>query len=202
MSVHPGFSLVELPMRFSLTILVVFSVVTTAARAEDAADVLRRAEATGAALFAAIQAKNLAGPGDIKNFEALQRAIDSQTCTGTTIAWILLPDRNHATEIFGIASAPTKDQLVVGRHFKASVVDGTADLSTLAASTKSCVTLNIQPRAVGLFTTEVISATPTEFHALESKLHGITLYVGAGGQAWSVKDGTISKLEKPAGTRQ
>jgi hypothetical protein len=61
--------------------------------------------------------------------------------------------------------------------------------------------LKIQPGAVGLFTTEVISATPTEFHVLESKLHGIALYVGAGGQPWLVKDGTISKLENTAAHR-
>lgn len=189
-------------MRLWFTMLAVFVAVSTASSAQEAADELRHAEARGAALFAAVRATSLAGPEDIKNFEALQRATDPQKCKDTTIAWILLPDRNQATELYGIASASAEDELVVGKHFKAKVVDGTADLSTLTASTKSCLTLKIQPRAAALFTTEVISATPTEFHVLESKLHAVALYVGAGGKAWSVKDGAISKLEKPAGNRQ
>jgi hypothetical protein len=179
-------------MRLPFVILVT----TVAAAQGTAADVLKHAEATGAALFAAIQAKSLAGPDDIQNFEALQRAIDPQKCPETTISWILLPDQKKATEIFGISSVPTIGKLVVGRHFKASVVDGVVDLSTLVASTKSCLTLGIPPNAVALYTTEVVSATPTEFHVFESTLHGIPLYVGAGGEAWLVKDGSIRKLEK------
>jgi hypothetical protein len=55
--------------------------------------------------------------------------------------------------------------------------------------------LKIEPNAAALFTTEVISTTPTEFHVLESKLHGIVLFVGAGGHAWEVKEGDVSKLK-------
>jgi hypothetical protein len=174
------------------------------AAVQNTADMLKNAEATGAALFAAIQAKNFARPEDIKNFEALQRAIDRQKCKDTAISWAILPDRARGTEIFGISSAASDDQVVIGRHFKASVVDGAADLSTLAASTKGCLILKIPPggggrpgaKLVGAYTTELISTTPTEFHVLESKLHRIALFVSAGGEVWEVNNGSIRSADE------
>lgn len=183
-------------MRFARTILAIFGAITLTAAAPDATVALGNAETTGAALFAAMQANNLAKPQDIKNFDALQRAVDPLTCPGTTLSWILLPDATHATRLFGIAAGGTRTQLVVGKHFKANMVDGAVDLATLAASTKSCLTLNILSHAVGVFTTELDSATPTEFHVVESSLHNIALFVNAGGEVWSVKDGKISKVKQ------
>jgi hypothetical protein len=85
---------------------------------------------------------------------------------------------------------------VVGRHVTVGVVDGAVGLSTLAASTKSCLAFKIQPGVVGVYAMELISPTPTEFHVPESRLHGIVVFVGAGGDAWEVRNGHISKLGK------
>jgi hypothetical protein len=169
---------------------------STVSLAQSASVPVEQAEMTGAELFTAISSKDFATSQDIKNFDALQRALDAQRCPGTTLSLILLPDRQHAYQVFAIAGVPDGGKLVVGRHFKTTVHDGTADVVALAASTKSCLILTISPQAAALMTTEVISPTPTEFHVLETKLHNIPLYVGAGGQVWAVKDGSIHKVEK------
>jgi hypothetical protein len=75
---------------------------------------VKDAASTRAALSAAIQTRSFAGPEDVKNFAALQQAIEPQKCEGTTVSWVLLPDRARATEIFGISSA-ADEPLVIGR---------------------------------------------------------------------------------------
>ena len=180
-------------MRFVLGALLLVSAVSSA---QDAADPVKQAERTGAALYGAISGKDFAGSQDIRNLDVLQRALDAQKCPGTTVTLIVLPDHQHASEVYAVSSVSDVGKLVVGRHFKTTIHDGMADVGALAASTKSCLILTISPNAAALMTTEVISATPTEFHVLETKLHNIPLYVGAGGQLWSVKDGSIRKLEK------
>lgn len=160
------------------------------------ADPIERAETTGRALFAAVQEKNFATSQDIRNYEALQRAIDAQSCPHTNISLILLPNREQPTEVFAISSVSENDQIVIGRHFRARVSDATVDLNSLVASTKSCLIMKMRPGAIGVGASELISATPTEFHVLESKLHGLPLYVVAGGTAWTVNNGSIRKLEK------
>jgi hypothetical protein len=180
-------------MRFVVATLLFVSAVSLA---QDASDPVKQAETTGEALFSAINSKDFAGSQDVKNLDALQRAVDAQKCPGTTVSLILLPDRQHASEVFAIASVADDGKLVVGRHFKTTIRDGVADVGALSASTKSCLILTLGPKAAALMTTEVISATPTEFHVLETKLHNIPLYVGAGGQVWAVKHGSIRKLEK------
>lgn len=180
-------------MRLPLAGLLIVSSVSSG---QDTSDAVKQAETTGAALFVAISTKDFAGSQDIKNLDALQRALDAQKCPGTTMALIVLPDHQHASEVFAVSAVSDEAKLVVGKHFKTTVHDGVADVGALAASTKSCLILTISPKAAALMTTEVISATPTEFHVLETKLHNIPLYVGAGGQVWAVKDGSIRKLEK------
>jgi hypothetical protein len=156
------------------------------------------AETIGAALFDAISANELAQPTDIINFEALQRAIDAQKCSGTTVSFVLLPNRRHPSELYAISRVATAERLVVGRHFKTTVQEGAADLAGLSASTKSCLILPIDPRAAGLFITELIAAEPTEFHVLEARLHKIQLIVEAGGNAWAINAaGRIQKIEQP-----
>jgi hypothetical protein len=157
-----------------------------------------RAETIGAALFDAISANELAEPTDIINFGALQRAIDAQKCPGTTVSFVLLPNRRHATELYAVSSVATGGKLVVGRHFKTTVHEGAADLAGLSASTKSCLILPIDPRAAGLFITELMAAEPTEFHVLEARLHRIQLIVEAGGEVWAINAaGRVQKIEQP-----
>jgi hypothetical protein len=168
----------------------------TVSLAQDATDLVKNAETTGAALFSSIQSNELAGAHDIANFAALSHAIDAQKCPGTTISLVLLPDRQHASQVFAVASLPDGGKMVIGKHFKATKLDGVANLDTLVASTKSCLVLTMSPNAAALFATELLSPAPTEFHVLQTRLHNTTLYVNAGGQAWSVKRGLISKLDK------
>ena len=82
-------------MRFQFAVMLVMS---ASAAAQDSVDAVKQAETTGSALFAAMQAKALVAPGDLKNLEALQRAVDGQKCPGVTISWVLLPDRSQPTE--------------------------------------------------------------------------------------------------------
>jgi hypothetical protein len=170
----------------------------TVSLAQEAADPVKNAEDTGAALFSAIQANELAGAHDIRNFAALSHAIDAQKCPGMTVSFVMLPDRQHASQVFAVSSISTKGKMVIGKHFKATMLGGVADLASLVASTRSCLVLSISPNAAALFTTELLAPTPTEFHVLETRLHNTSLYVGAGGQAWSVKNGIISRLDKSA----
>jgi hypothetical protein len=156
------------------------------------------AETIGAALFDAISANELAGPADITNFDALQRAIDAQKCPGTSVSFVLLPNRRHASELYAISSVAAGGKLVVGRHFKTTVHGGVADIAGLSASTKSCLILPIDPRLSGLFITELMAAEPTEFHVLEARLHKILLIVEAGGKAWTINAaGRIRNIEQP-----
>ena len=179
-------------MRFLIVALLSASAVSVA---QDASNALKHAESTGAALFNAFNSKDFAGSQDIKNIDALERAINAQKCPGTVVSLILLPDRQHASEVFAVSGVPDEGKLVIGKHFKTTIHEGVADIESLSASTKSCLILTINPKAAALMTTELISATPTEFHVLETKLHKIPLYVGAGGQVWAVRDGSIRKVE-------
>jgi hypothetical protein len=168
----------------------------TVAWPQDATDAVKNAETTGAALFSAIHRNELAGAQHIRNFAALSHALDAQKCPGTSFSFVLLPDRQHASEVYAVSGLAARGKMVIGKHFKTAMVAGAANLDTLVASSKSCLVLTVSPHAAAPFTTELLSPTPTEFHVLETRLHNTTLYVGAGGQAWSVKEGIISKLDK------
>ena len=179
-------------------LMLLAAIFSTSSSAQVAFDHVAGAEAIGAALFDAISGNELAGQSDIINFEALQRAIDAQKCPGTTVSFVLLPNRRDASELYAVSSIAAGGKLVVGRHFKTTVHGGAADIAGLSASTKSCLILPIDQRLSGLFVTELIAAEPTEFHVLEARLHKIQLIVEAGGKAWAINAaGRIQKIEQP-----
>jgi hypothetical protein len=93
-------------MRFPLLALVILSVFIDAATAQNGSGALRNAEETGTALFSTLQAGSFAGSEDVRNFEALQRAVEEQKCKGATLLWVPLPDRTHATQIFTSLKSP------------------------------------------------------------------------------------------------
>lgn len=94
--------------------------------------------------------------------------------------------------IYFIAEPPSQDYIVFGRHYK--VAKG-----VVIPSTKSCFISSAEPpdkNVVGVFTTHLLSDTPTEFHVFLSLKHKKPIYVVTSRGIWKVELDKIEFLEK------
>ncbi|MGA7296696.1 MAG: hypothetical protein WBW92_04195 [Rhodanobacteraceae bacterium] len=86
--------------------------------------------------------------------------------------------------------------VIVGRHFKMPIRNGSIEVAEVESSTRGCLDLGSPgPDTAGMVVTH-LKPYPNEFHVLESNLASVSLYVATSRGTYGVQYGAIHLVRK------
>lgn len=151
------------------------------------ADELEDAQAWGAMLTDAIQQKVKVNLKKRPEYKEIKSFLKENECPGIKYEGYLIGEEQQYFYLIGSKGK----EVIIGRHFKAPVVDGVIALDSAQSSTKGCLSLGAKkPDVSAMFATH-LQAFPNEFHLLQSNIHAVTLYIGTKSGMYVVKDGKM-----------
>jgi len=151
------------------------------------ADELEEAQVWGAMLTDAIQKNMKLNLKKRPEHKAIKKFLKENQCPGIKYEGYLVGEEQQYFYLIGSKGK----EVIIGRHFKAPVVDGVIALDSAQSSTKGC--LNLGPKApdVAAMVATHLQPYPNEFHLLQSNIHAVTLYIGTKSGMFVVKDGKM-----------
>ena len=147
----------------------------------------------GELLTGAVQDKKTVKLKKLDQYKDIKRYLSENKCSGFKYkAYIVGPIENQK---FYLVASKGKN-VIIGRHFKASISNNVIDFSTFESSTNGCLNLGpVKSNAAGMYATH-LKPFPNEFHLLQSNIRRIALYVGTKEGMYIVNDGTMVLSEK------
>ena len=154
---------------------------------------LKRSMRLGQALTVAVQKKKSLRLKRLSEYGAINAYLKENKCPGFTYKAYKVGSDD---ESYFYLVASKGRAIIIGRHFKAPIINGAIDVGQLESSTNGCLNLGVvQKDVVGMMATH-LKPFPNEFHVLQSNLRKIDLYIGASEGRFKISDGTISALEE------
>lgn len=151
------------------------------------ADELEDAQAWGAMLTDAIQKKVKVNLKKRQEYKEIKNFLKENECPGIKYEGYLIGEERQYFYLIGSKGK----EVIIGRHFKAPVVDGVIALDSAQSSTKGCLSLGPKkPDVSAMFATH-LQPFPNEFHLLQSNIHAVTLYIGTKSGMYVVKEGKM-----------
>ncbi len=87
--------------------------------------------------------------------------------------------------------ASKRKNVIIGRHFKAPILNGEVQVEDFESSTNGCLDLGAPKKDIAALTATHLKPYPNEFHVLQSKLSGIALYIGTKAGVYAIENGQI-----------
>jgi len=128
----------------------------------------------------------------VSNGDALKKYLNDYGCPGYDYNLYLI-SADDKTTLYVIGQS--ESDFIVGRHFKGAFEEGKVLIETMSSSTKTCLNLGAPGENVASLMTTHLGDYPNEFHALQTKLRGISLYVGAKKGIYSLENGRIRLVQ-------
>lgn len=155
------------------------------------ADELEDAQAWGVMLTDAIQQKTKVNLKKRPEYIEIKKFLKENQCPGVKYEGYLIGEEQ---QYFYLVGSKGKE-VIIGRHFKAPVVDGVIALDSAQSSTKGCLSLGPKKPDVSAMVATHLQPYPNEFHLLQSNVHEVTLYIGTKSGMFVVKDGKMHLSE-------
>lgn len=152
------------------------------------ADEITDAEAFGAMLTAAIQQGSDIDWNKRSESKAIKKWLKEHQCPGLKYQGYIVGDEKQYFYLIGRKG----NEVIVGRHFKAPIVDSAIDIDAFDSSTKGCLSLGAKKADVAAMFTTHLQPYPNEFHVAQSSLHAVTLYISTKSGLFVVKNGEIT----------
>ena len=134
-----------------------------------------------------IKYKKLSRYNEIKGF------LNEQKCAGFKYkAYVVGPDEKQ----YFYLVASKKKNMIIGRHFKAPIVNNEVDVARFESSTKGCLDLGKIKPNVAAMSASHLQPYPNEFHVLQSNLHSLGLYIITGVGYFKIENGLIELVKK------
>lgn len=151
------------------------------------ADELEAAQAWGMKLTEAIQQKTKLNLKKRPEYKEIKKFLKENQCPGIKYEGYLIGEDQQYFYLIGSKGK----EVIIGRHFKAPVVDGVIDLESAHSSTNGCLSLGPKKPAVAAMMATHLQPYPNEFHLLQSNIHAVTLYIGTKSGMFVVKEGKM-----------
>lgn len=148
----------------------------------------------GNLLYARVKSKEKFKLKELKNYKDIKSHLAKAECGEFSYKTYLIKDQDIDLVYF-VASKTFSNPVIIGRHFIAPIEDGSLNLEKFVSSTKGCLNLGSPKKATGGMFATSLDPYPNEFHVLQSKLHGITLYLGTEYAIWKIVNGEVSLME-------
>lgn len=151
------------------------------------ADELENAQAWGAMLTDAVQQNTKVNLKKRSEYKQIKKFLKENQCPGLKYEGYLV---GEGQQYFYLIGSKGKE-VVIGRHFKAPVVDGVIALDSMQSSTNGCLSLGPKKPDVSAMVATHLQPYPNEFHLLQSNIHAVTLYIGTKSGMFVVKEGKM-----------
>ena len=162
---------------------------------------LRKVEADGAALYAAMQSNDATDTPTSREADLLEMASGKLLCEGEYKAVRVDDSKAQMEHIYLILQPEKSKGIQFGRHVRFDFRLGTNDLISITPSSKSCLLVPIEGSSIeessieAAYITHLLSNEPTDFHVYLSLYHQKSIYVSTSGALWKIENGKISKSE-------
>jgi hypothetical protein len=148
-------------------------------------DAVHKAESEGLSLYQAYEK----GPAQSADEVAAAKSRLTELCDFSYVP-VKLKEGDQDV-IFFLAEGPQKTDIIIGRHFRVAGI-------TVEPSSRSCLSLGTpKPNLAALYTTHLLSPTPTLFHVYLTLRHKVGLFVRTSAGTWLVDKGAIKFLDAP-----
>lgn len=142
----------------------------------------------GNLLTEAVNAKEKVKLKKLPEYKDIKRYLSQNKCSGFKYKGYIVGPKDK--QFFYLIASKRKN-VIIGRHFKAPIINGSIKLSGFESSTNSCLNLGTPPPNVSALTATHLKSYPNEFHVLQSQLIGLALYIGTSTGIYSVENGQI-----------
>lgn len=151
------------------------------------ADELENAQTWGAMLTDAVQQKATVNLKKRPEYKEIKKFLKENQCSGSKYEGYLIGEEPQYFYLIGSKG----NEVIIGRHFKAPVVNGVIVLDSAQSSTKGCLSLGPKKPDVSAMVATHLQPYPNEFHLLQSNIHAVTLYIGTKSGMFVVKEGEM-----------
>lgn len=151
------------------------------------ADELQDAQLWGALLTDSVQKNIKVNLKKRPEYKDIKKFLKENQCPGVKYEGYLIGEEQPYFYLIGSKGK----EVIIGRHFKAPVVDGVIALNSAESSTKGCLSLGPKKSDVSAMMATHLQPYPNEFHLLQSNVHSVTLYIGTKSGMFVVKDGKM-----------
>jgi len=142
----------------------------------------------GNLLTEAVKSKSTIKIRNLTAYNEIKQYLSSNKCTGFKYRAYIVGPKNDEY-LYLVASR--RKSVIIGRHFKAPIINDVIDTADFVSSTNGCLNLGKPPsNAAAMFATH-LKPFPNEFHLLQSNLRSIALYISTSAGMYVVSNGTM-----------
>lgn len=153
---------------------------------------LSEAISYGNLLTQAVNSKEKIKLKRLPEYKGIKKYLANNKCSGFKYkGYIVGPEDKQ----FFYLVASKRKNVIIGRHFKAPIKNGSIDIDGFESSTNTCLNLGTPASNVAALTATHLKPYPNEFHVLQSKLSGLALYIGTSAGIYAVESGNIRLVE-------
>lgn len=152
------------------------------------------AQELGNLLYKKVKSKDAFKLKSLENYKEVKLHLKKAGCGEFSYKASIVKDKDSELLYF-VASKKFSSPVIIGRYFVAPIENGALNLEKIISSTRGCLNLGSPKKATkGMFATS-LDPYPSEFHVLQSKLHGVTLYLGTEYAIWKIVNGQVSLMK-------